>query len=156
MAGASAGPGLTEDPRLAPWLNSEQQAGLARTFGPLRRPEFLERALASVRKLHNAGVTILAGTDAPNPGTAHGISIHGELVFLTQAGLTTTEALAAATSRVAERFGLTDRGRIAPGLRADLLLLDGDPTTDITATRSINIIWKNGYAVERVLSATSR
>jgi hypothetical protein len=42
----------------------------------------------------------------------------------------------------ADCFGLTDRGRIAPGLRADLLLVDGDPTSDITATRDIRAVWR--------------
>ena len=46
-------------------------------------------------------------------------------------------------------FALGDRGRIAPGQRADLLLVDGDPTTDITATRAIAAIWKNGTRVDR-------
>lgn len=54
------------------------------------------------------------------------------------------EVLAAATSVPARHFGLTDRGRIAPGLRADLLLVDGDPTRDITATRSVAGVWRRG------------
>ncbi|HEU5432653.1 MAG TPA: CIA30 family protein, partial [Thermomicrobiales bacterium] len=58
-------------------------------------------------------------------------------------------ALAAATSVPAARFGLADRGRIAPGLRADLVLVDGDPTTDITKTRSIVAVWKRGVPVDR-------
>jgi alpha-D-ribose 1-methylphosphonate 5-triphosphate diphosphatase PhnM len=49
----------------------------------------------------------------------------------------------------ARLFGLTDRGRIAPGLRADLLLVDGDPCTDITATRNITAIWRNGTRLHR-------
>jgi imidazolonepropionase-like amidohydrolase len=59
------------------------------------------------------------------------------------------QALRAATSAPARRFGLADRGRIAPGQRADLLLVAGDPTADIRATRAIQRIWKNGAAVER-------
>ena len=55
-----------------------------------------------------------------------------------------------ATSAPARAFGLEDRGRIAPGLRADLVLVDGDPERDITATRSIVGVWKRGVAVERV------
>ena len=92
---------------------------------------------------------ILAGTDAPNPGTAHGVALHRELALLVRAGLTPTEALTAATAGPARAFGLDDRGRIAPGLRADLLLVDGDPTRDITATRQIAAIWKGGVPVER-------
>ena len=67
------------------------------------------------------GVTILAGTDAGNPGTTHGASMHGELELLVRAGLSPAEALNAATAATARAFGLDDRGRIAPGLRADLV-----------------------------------
>jgi hypothetical protein len=94
-------------------------------------------------------VPILAGTDAPNPGTAHGASIHRELELLVQGGLTPTEALIAATSAPAAAFHLTDRGRIAKGMRADLVLVNGDPTTDIQATRDIAAIWKGGVALQR-------
>src|SRR5690554_5170697 len=113
------------------------------------RTQPLDNALASVAALHAAGVDILAGTDAGNPGTAHGASMHGELALLVRAGLSPAAALAAATSMPARRFGLDDRGRIAPGLRADLLLVEGDPTADIEATRAIVGIWKNGHAVAR-------
>jgi imidazolonepropionase-like amidohydrolase len=54
------------------------------------------------------------------------------------------EALRAATSRPARRFGLTDRGRIAPGARADLLLVDGDPTVNIGDTLSLRAVWRRG------------
>jgi hypothetical protein len=94
-------------------------------------------------------VRILAGTDAPNPGTAHGATIHRELELLVAAGLTPAEALGSATSVPAASFGLADRGRIAPGLRADLLLVDGDPTADIKATRAIAGVWKQGEPVDR-------
>jgi imidazolonepropionase-like amidohydrolase len=64
------------------------------------------------------GVSVLAGTDAPNPGTARGASMHREVELLVKAGLTPVEALRAATSVPARTFSLTDRGRIAPGLLA--------------------------------------
>ena len=64
-----------------------------------------------------------------------------------QAGLTPVEALRAATSTPARRFDLRDRGRIAPGLRADLLLVAGDPTKTITDTLSIKKVWKRGVEV---------
>ena len=70
--------------------------------------------------------------------------MHRELVLLTQAGLSDEEALAAATSLPARYFGLADRGRIAPGLRADLVLVDGDPTQAIAATGSIVDVWRRG------------
>src|SRR5699024_6649191 len=102
-----------------------------------------------VRMLHEAGVRILAGTDAPNPGTAFGASMHAELELLTNAGLTPSEALAAATSVNAAAFGLGDRGRIEPGLVADLLLVEGDPTQEITATRNIVAVYKRGVRADR-------
>jgi imidazolonepropionase-like amidohydrolase len=109
----------------------------------------------SVAVLHTAGVPILAGTDAfsgpapiPNP-VVHGPSLHEELALLVEAGLTEVEALLAATRLPAEHFGLTDRGVVAPGRRADLLVVDGDPTTDIGATRAIRRVIAAGITVER-------
>ena len=69
--------------------------------------------------------------------------------LLVSAGLTPTQALSAATATPADIFGLADRGRIAPGLRADLLLVAGDPTADIRGTRAIAGVWKRGVAVDR-------
>lgn len=139
---------LADDPNLKSRLTRAQQATLRARFPATfpAQPKALDNAMESVRRLHAAGIEILAGTDAGNPGTAHGVSLHGELALLVRAGLTPTEALRTATSRPAARFGLKDRGRIAPGLRADLLLVDGDPSKDITATRRIAGVWKNGYA----------
>ena len=75
--------------------------------------------------------------------------MHGERELLVEAGLPPREARAAATAAPARVFGLADRGRIAPGLRADLLLVAGDPTADITATRDIAAVWKRGVRFDR-------
>jgi imidazolonepropionase-like amidohydrolase len=109
-------------------------------------------ARQSVTVMHRAGVPILAGTDAnAAPGVPaaikHGISLHHELELLVDAGLTTLDALRAATTRPARYFGLGDRGVIEPGRRADLVLIDADPLHDITATRSIRRIWCGGVEV---------
>ena len=127
----------------AKWLESLQ--GSANVYPQGR----LEYAFASVAALHAAGVAILAGTDSTEPrrefgGTAHGASVHHELQLLVAAGLTPVEALRAATSTPARRFGLADRGRIVAGARADLLLVDGDPTTSISDTLSIRAVWRRG------------
>ena len=152
LAGASgegASARLAADLAVAPVLSPMQTGMLAAKF-PRTRPEVLVNALESVRRFHAAGVTILAGTDAPNPSTAHGPSIHEELELLVRGGLSPSEALSAATVGPADFFGATDRGRIAPGKRPDLVLLDGDPVRDIKATRRIAAVWKNGYPVDRM------
>ena len=150
VTGVASGQSLIDDPRLAPYLTPGEVANLRRSFTV--RPNALNRlehAFAAVQKLRAARVPILAGTDASNPGTAHGVSIHREMELLVEAGLKPVEALAAATSAPAQAFGLTDRGRIARGLRADLVLVQGHPGLDITATRDILRIWKGGHPVER-------
>ncbi|KAI3340026.1 putative hydrolase [Ustulina deusta] len=103
----------------------------------------------TVRRLKEAGVPIIAGTDANLvqgliATVPFGISLHEELQLLVDAGLSPVEALRAATSVAAEHWGLRDRGVIAPGKRADLVLLSENPLEDITATQSIQRIWLAG------------
>jgi imidazolonepropionase-like amidohydrolase len=106
-------------------------------------------AMDAILPLAAAHVPILAGTDAGNPGTAPGASLHGELEYLVEAGFSPLQALVSATSANAAAFRLSDRGRIAPGLRADLVLVNGNPTEDIRATRNIEEIWKAGIPFDR-------
>jgi imidazolonepropionase-like amidohydrolase len=147
---AGAGADLVKDPRLAPYISPDNAANLRKSL-PHRPGAIASYAptTAAIRQLLAAHAPILAGTDAPNPGTAHGVSLHGEMQLLVAAGLSPEQALAAATSVPATVFHLADRGRIAAGLRADLVLVDGDPTVDILQTRAIVRIWKGGYAVAR-------
>jgi imidazolonepropionase-like amidohydrolase len=157
IGGADGGRLLSEDARLRPWLTSAQRDSLRAQFPPaFRNPALFDHAVLNVRRLHAAGIPILAGTDAGNPSTAHGASLHEELALLTQAGLSPSQALSSATSLTARKFALRDRGRVAPGLRADLVLVDGDPTRDITATRAIVAVWKNGAPVDRSLLPTEQ
>lgn len=147
---------LEADPALAAYVGAPERRTLDAAFRAQLRPAGgFERARALVADFKAGGVRILAGTDAPNPGTAHGISEHEELELLVGAGLTPSEALAAATSVPAATFGLRDRGRIAPGLRADLVLVDGDPVQSITSTRRIAMVWKAGVSVERRTAAAA-
>lgn len=110
-----------------------------------------QNAVDSVAAMHRAGVPILAGTDTnSNPGMSveGGRSLHHELELLVGAGLSPTETLQSATSLAAKCFGLGDRGMIRPGLRADLVLVEGNPTEDITATRRTRRVWSGGEEVE--------
>ncbi|KAL7900522.1 hypothetical protein HDV63DRAFT_368958 [Trichoderma sp. SZMC 28014] len=106
-------------------------------------------ANATVARLHAAGVPIMAGTDANTiPGTpanvAFGTSLHDELENLVDAGLTPLEALRAATEVPARFYGLHDRGLIVEGARADLVLIKGDPTVNISTTRNVQRVWIGG------------
>jgi imidazolonepropionase-like amidohydrolase len=154
LSGGRPGPSLSEDPRLRPYLSSMALSGLGSTFG--FSAGSLSNAEDAVKQLQALHVPILAGTDAPNPGTTHGASMHGELELLVGSGLSPVEALTAATAAPARIFHLQDRGRIAKGMRADLLLVRGDPTTDITATRDIVSVWKQGVEVDRASYLAAR
>lgn len=151
LAGAGEGKALAEDTALQSYLSKPQSTALKAAFPKQwQNPKVLENSLASAKLLHDAGIPILAGTDAGNPGTAHGASMHGELALLVKAGLSPVEALHTATALPAKTFNLNDRGRIAVGMRADMILVDGDPTKSIADTRKIEFIWKNGYRLERL------
>lgn len=150
IAGERPENGLADDAHLAGHLSPTQRENLAATYPEAATQRFdFEPARESVRRFHAAGVPILAGSDAPNPGTAHGVSLHRELVLLTRAGLSPRKALAAATDVPAKQFGLSDRGRIEAGRIADLVLVEGNPLDDIRATRRIVQVWKDGFALDR-------
>lgn len=94
--------------------------------------------LSLVRVLHESGVPLLAGTDTPNPFVVPGFSLHEELNLFVEAGLTTRDALAAATRQAARFAGESGAwGTVETGKRADLLLLDENPLADIRNTRKL-------------------
>jgi len=139
---------LAADERVSARLSPQWLDSLSRSMNVYPQGS-LEDAYATIRALRDAGVDILAGCDVSEPipmlgGLAHGASLHHELQLLVAAGLKPTEALRAATSTPARRFGLIDRGRITHGALADLLLVDGDPTTNIADTLSIRAVWHRG------------
>ena len=151
LTGTPHGAVLAKD--LASRLSPREVAALGKTY-PVKVAVDEAGIVRSVRALHAAGVPLLAGTDASNPGTSWGVSLHGELELLVASGLAPGDALVAATSAPARAFGLDDRGRIARGARADLLLVDGDPTRDIRATRRTVAVWKAGTRLaDRFLAA---
>ncbi|MGJ9419712.1 CIA30 family protein [Massilia sp. CMS3.1] len=138
------GDDLLANPAFASLLDKEAQAALKARYGNSARPERLAAPKAVAAAMMAAGVPVLAGTDAGNPGTQYGVSMHRELAALVDAGLNPAQALAAATSVPAHVFKLGQRGRIEKGFKADLLLVDGNPTADILATRRIVEVWKDG------------
>jgi Amidohydrolase family len=103
-----------------------------------------------VKTLHAAGVRILAGTDAPMPQVYPGFALHKELELLVEAGLSPADALRSATIWPAEFLGLSDSiGSITTGKRADLLLLDGNPLSDISQTHRIRAVVLDGRVLQR-------
>jgi imidazolonepropionase-like amidohydrolase len=140
------GRSLLEDSTLARRLSDRGRKNLASPHLQLKVP-FVD-GLNAVRLLHQAGVPVLAGTDAAEPGVEYGISLHREMELLVRAGLSPLDALKAATSNPARAFRLEGRGRIAVGGPADLVLVSGDPTRDILSTRRIESIWKCGVQLD--------
>ena len=150
VCGKPIGPSIAADTLLAPFIRPMWRSQLANPITFSGGPFSCAATDETIRQLARRHVPIVAGTDAPSPGQTYGASLHGELQLLVADGLTPTQALTAATAAAASAFRLADRGRIREGLRADLVLIDGDPTTNILDTRRIAIVWKRGSIVQRV------
>jgi len=108
--------------------------------------ELFPRARTSVKAAADAGVKIALGTDAP--AIPHGKNA-SELVALVSRGLTPLHVLQAATINAAELIDADDRGRLAPGLLADIIGVPGDPLQDITVTQNVRFVMKGGKAFDR-------
>lgn len=101
--------------------------------------------LAHFSRLRETGVTFVAGTDAGWRSTAFD-TLPVEMELMVKGGCTALEAIAAATGIAADAIGLADRGRLIPGQAADVLVVDGDPTTDLDALRDPLLILQDGQA----------
>ena len=118
----------------------------------LARPHFMEL----VKRLHQAGVPIIAGTDTPAPWVLPGAGLLVELQLLVEAGLSPSDALQAATGRAAAVLHKsTDVGTICPGRYADLLLLNADPLADIRNLQHIAAVYIGGKQVDRAALNTT-
>ncbi|HTD99972.1 MAG TPA: amidohydrolase family protein [Mucilaginibacter sp.] len=122
--------------------NTGQDTAGARRFKPL-----YESMVKIVKKLHDAGVTIVAGTDQGFPG----YSVARELELYVQAGLTPGDAIQTATITPAKVMGIDKRsGSIEEGKQADLIIVDGDPLTTIRDIRKVVKVIKAGHIYEPV------
>ena len=114
----------------------------------VRLARLFEKRVTQVGEMHAAGVNLLVGTDAP--GVAPGWSVHEEMRLLVRAGVPTIDALRAATISPARMFAGTDSlGSIAPGMLADLVLLDADPLEDIRNTQRVRAVVAGGRFYDR-------
>jgi hypothetical protein len=107
---------------------------------------FVNRTLADLAALHEAGVPILAGTDVGLPGLLPGGSLHDELRTLVEGGvLSAADALRSATALAARYAGKGNiLGTVEPGRYADLIVLEGDPTVDIAVLRRPSAVVQGG------------
>jgi len=124
--------------------------------GPeLGAPEYIRRKTAEVleasreafRLALEAGVPVAAGTDCGAPGHPHGTLLE-ELMLMVESGASPVQALRFGTSAAADLLGLGDEvGSLEPGKRADLLAVDGDPTSEILALRDVRLVLRDGSGV---------
>lgn len=125
---------------------------------PDDRKQFLAARRALILALQDAQAPLLLGSDAPQIFNVPGISTHQELVYLVEAGLTPLQALQSGTVNVAEFFEEADRGTIAEGQVADLVLLAANPLENIhNSTRILGVArdgrWYGQADLERRLAA---
>ena len=103
----------------------------------------------AVRRLHDLGLPIVAGTDGGTPGTHH-LGLVVEIEQLHAAGLTADQAIAAATSNAAACLGLDDRGVLEPGRRADIIAVPGDPRRKLGHLRRPLLVMQHGVTVHEL------
>jgi imidazolonepropionase-like amidohydrolase len=136
---------------LGTWKQSRQEQ--MKTFSPQDsdlHTQLLRKSMDLVAQMQKAGVKILAGTDSPAPYVFPGSSLHDELQLLVEAGLTSFEALQAATKSPAQSLHTEkDSGTIEKGKYADLVLLDASPLDDIRNTRKIRAVILRGKLLDR-------
>jgi imidazolonepropionase-like amidohydrolase len=124
--------------RRAGWSESD--------FGAFRSSRSMQDLF--VRAFAAAGGRIATGTDAPNQLLVPGYSEHRELELLVGAGLSSRDALRAATRNAAVLLGVDSLGLLAPGKVADLVVLTKDPLVDIRNTRSIEAVMSRGRLLD--------
>jgi len=141
-------PGIFNNPQyVALWPKQYRQglAGFTRVVGKNRElvQKGLTHARAMLKRLHDRGVPIVAGTDSPI--FPYGLALIIELANYVDAGLTPAEALKTATTHAATELGADQEiGRLQPGMLADLVIIDGDPLTDITDLLNVSGVMTNG------------
>jgi len=144
MIGALRDHGVCVDPTLV-----GVEAALGGPNAPDKRAVW-PMVLGLVSRLRAAGVSLLAGTDAPRPSISAGESLHRELGHLVDAGLSVTEVLSMVTAQNAVALGLAhSHGSLKPGRRADLLVLGADPLVHLANLAAIEEVYLAGVPQRR-------
>lgn len=137
-------------PLVEQWVQAKRDAQAQPTYDAERGRRFIALRGRIIKALHDAGVGIVLGSDAPQVMNVPGFSVHRELAVLVAAGLTPYQALETGTRNVAVYFGTLDRsGTVATGKVADLVLLDANPLTDIANTTRIAGVMARGKWMPR-------
>ena len=152
-------PSILDDPRVLAIYTQEYvdrltQMSAARGGGASSdgMPGSLVAQGETIKRVVSGGGRVIAGTDSPI--IPYGLSLHTELQNYVDGGLTPVEALRSATSVFADAVGAGDLGTIAPGMFADMVIVDGNPLEEITDTRRVRIVVKNGdvFTLEQLLA----
>jgi len=135
---------------LESWIRAKQSAIGDPGYDPADGKRFIEIRRAIIKSLSDHGVEILLGSDAPQIFNVPGFSIHHELQAMIDAGLTPYEALRSGTASTAIFFGAADRfGTVAPGVDADLILVDSNPLEDVSVLRKPVGVMRGGHWLGR-------
>lgn len=133
--------------RVIPEQRRARQMAAARSGGMERQRAIMDENL---RRMKAAGIPIAMGTDAGNPGTAHGPSVYREMEAMQQAGMTAAEVFASSTIVAARAMGIDrETGSLETGKRADIAVFDADPTADIANARRLRLVVRNGRTYRR-------
>ena len=155
MAAIVAAPAMLDAPLLRAVASAETLAAYRnnlkftnKTLGTIHwQMEDRENDFSALRQLAKAGVTLLAGSDVGNLGTFQGYSLHREIKLMQDAGLSTWDALASATTRAADFLGRPHGIRV--GDIAELVILDADPSVDVANTEKIFGVVHHGWLMDR-------
>jgi imidazolonepropionase-like amidohydrolase len=152
--------GFLNEPLIAdttpPWFLTELRAEAARALSDADKREVENSAAGfdemkqNVKKLHDAGVLLAAGTDAPYPGVFQGEGIHHELELLVDAGMTPLEAIRTTTYNAARIMKAEEEwGTLEAGRRANVVIVTGNPAEHISDTRKIETVILGGKVLDR-------
>lgn len=138
--------GLEPASRLATYLHKEKFT--KKSLATLKwQKEDMQNDMKSFKRLADAHVQILAGSDTGNPGTIQGFSLHREMKLMQDAGYSTWDALASATTKAAAFLGRPSG--IKDGDIAELVILDANPIQDIANTQKVHNVIHYGNIIDR-------
>ncbi len=146
IAKEMAARGTFRGPTISALMGIAGNEGRAPAYAVAKAQALVEEAKAGHARSIRAGVRHICSTDAGTPFNPHG-NAPNEVIAMIEWGMAPLAAMVAATANGAEALRMSDVGRIAPGMRADLVLYDADPVEDPTCLREARAVWKDGARV---------